>query len=108
MKKFLLTLLIIFAVIALFFTVDMISVKNKNRPIFVIKTKTYDDNNVRYTGLGYHVYHVKALLVDTGLTDYGYHMRFWFTDDISEVKKQIIKGETGFIDNHQNALALIA
>ena len=46
--------------------------KIKNKPIFVVKTETYDDGSVRYSGIGYHVYHIKVLGLDGG-----YHFRFW-------------------------------
>ena len=66
--------------------VDYLNVKNKNKPIFVVKTETYDDGSVRYSGIGYHVYHIKVLGLDGG-----YHFRFWFTDDVDKVKEKVIR-----------------
>lgn len=91
MRKFFLVIVIIFGIMLLFFTVDHILVNNKQKPIFVIKTESYDDNSVRYTGLGYHVYHVKSITGLPGPFDYGYHLSFWFTDNIDEVRKKVAK-----------------
>ncbi len=86
MKKLLVFLLIVIIVLAALMGIDYLNVRNKNKPLFVIKTETYDDGSVRYSGVGYHVYHVKILGLDSG-----YHYRFWFTDDIDKVKEKIVR-----------------
>ncbi|MGI6359741.1 MAG: hypothetical protein ACOX02_01700 [Acholeplasmatales bacterium] len=86
MKKLFASIIIIIIIVLAFLGIDYFNVKNNKKPIFVIKTETYNDGSVRYSGIGYHVYHVKILGIDSG-----HHFRIWFTDDIDEVKEKIIK-----------------
>ncbi len=86
MKKLLIFLIIISLVFLAFLIVDYVNVKNKNKPLFIIKTETYDDGSIRYSGMGYHVYYVRVAGIESG-----YHFRIWCTEDIEKVKERIIR-----------------
>lgn len=86
----LITLLVI---VVIFITTDSIRADNNQKPIFAIKTSSYDDGgSEKFTGFFYSIHHIRNLSddEDSEVFEYGYHVRPWFYS-IDKTRKDVIK-----------------